>query len=156
MKKKILTAYLCLCLISVVAGVPFLLHFYWLDGIEYNRVITMTQGVDSLNLQLEKTEYQKGEMVYGYTSFCNNRDVYGQISWNLLNEMVVTFAPNPLKRLPIGCYPETQDHLLKFEIKEIPKNASKGEHYFTGISCYTLPGDRQRCMEWKTQKFNVI
>lgn len=163
--------YDALVIIAIVIGIPFLVWFYFIDGIYLRPVVKFTQGVDPMNFKLEKTEYRRGEMVRGYTSVCKLRQATGHAQWNLVNDVIITYSANEERELPVGCYPWDQDgeatttsdgvatrtpKLLLFDIKEVPKDIEKGEHYFTGQATYTLNGGRQRRIDFKSETFNII
>jgi len=155
MIKEIHEHYILLTLfLVVVLGAPFLYFYYYVDGISVRPILTYTNGVDPLDLELVKTDYRRGEMVQYYVAFCKNRDAIGSTQWTLVNSQLVFFAPTEYREIPKGCHPDAG--VAVGDIVRIPDDARLGEHYFVGISTQVLPDGRVRKRELKTQKFNVI
>lgn len=106
---------------------------------------------DPLSIQLEKEVYERGEVVYGYTSFCKTRTSSGQIQWTLANERLITYSAHYSKNIPVGsCFND-----IKFPIERIPDDAVSGEHYFSAVITHNFTYGRKNEVELKTETFLV-
>lgn len=154
MIKEIHEHYILLTLfLVVVLGAPFLYFYYYVDGVTMRPILTYTNDVNPLDLQLVKNEYKRGELVQYYVAFCKNRSAIGSTQWTLVNSELVFFAPTDYRELTKGCYPEKGVSVS--DIVRLPHDAHLGEHYFVGVVTQVLPDGRVRKQELKTQKFNV-
>lgn len=140
----------------ITLGIPFLIFWYYIDGVYLFRPVIYTQGVNPKELKLVKKEYKRGEMVQFYTSFCKTREAKATIQWALINEMVNYYSPNVSTELPLGCYPQEQTRLSIQDLKEVPMKTSLGDHKFTGVITRELPGQRIIKEEIATETFQVI
>lgn len=143
--------------LAIIILCSLLIAFKALDGTKIRPVLTFTQGVNPANFPLEKYEYRAGETVYALTSFCKNRKAQGTTLWAIVNDRIDFYSPKlPDRELPVGCYPENQDRLVKFEVEKLSENIGLGEHYFIGSSTLILPNGKKIKVYYQTQKFNVI
>lgn len=140
----------------ILIGGSYLIYVDKIDGIYINKVYTYRSGIDPMALKTIKTEYLRGEMVQGYSSFCKTREAKTFSQWSLHNEKIVQFTESEIKYLPVGCYPSDANGFIKFDIHPIPDDAEAGEHVFVGTVINELPDGRIRTYQFKTTPFNVI
>jgi hypothetical protein len=149
--------------ITVLTFALFAFSFYFWGIDPVIRPVLEFRHYDQQNIQLTKSTYEPGEMVYGYASFCKKRKASGTTQWTLANEKLVVFTPNSISQVPAGsCYPEVEYNengepkFFIFPIKQIPLDAINGEHYFVGVTDHMLSLGRKTQQSFKTETFQVI
>lgn len=141
-----------------IASILFLSWFYFIDGHILNKPITFTNGVDQMNLKVDKEVYQIGDTPQLYSSFCVNRLIYTSVtSWTLIDHQIVNFSPKPFSgnpRIPTGCY--GQEFPVKYTLEKIPITIEKTcNAYFTGVGTVTISGNRKIKIPYKTETFCI-
>lgn len=145
--------------VAVIAvGLPFLFWFYYIDGWITNRPVTFMNGVNPMDLKLEKKTYYPGETPRFYSSFCKNREFMPSLQW-VLADGVLQYYPareGKVAAFPIGCYPKTGG-LILVPLEKIPEDHEKTcDAYFTGEGRLALGGNRNPIVyPYKTEKFCI-
>jgi len=128
---------------------------YYIADPKLRPVLKFQNGVDPLNIQLEKGVYRQGEMVRGYSSVCKVRKAKGATAWTLHNSKLVFFTTKEPRELPKGCFPE-DGGIITFDIERVPEDAIAEEHYFTGTTTQILWGNRTVETYYRTETFLVV
>jgi len=142
-------------LLVIILGSIFLSWYYFVDGKIINKPLEYINGVDPLNLQLEKDIYRVGETPEALTAFCKTRPSSGTVEWTLIDGQRVLYGEHERRSIPVGCYPESGEY-VRTEIEKIPVYIENTcDAYFVGVGKVTISGDRTVEYKYKTEKFCI-
>lgn len=102
-----------------------------IDGRLYNPVLEWGARSQGPTHNTTQQVYHPGEMVYARVLFNKQRNVSGDLQWQLINHIVRQFPVRP-GSLPIGVW----DHIVPVEI--IPNDIEPGDYYFAGTVKYKV------------------
>lgn len=144
----------------VLFGLLPVIHFNYLDGNIYNRVLTFNDGVDPLALVTTQEEYCPGDSVYVYNNFTKNRHVEVISTFWWISNGSISLAPRDLTltggQLPLGTYPRSGVGRISTYIHDIPYDAIPGLHLSLGLSKHRLESGQERAQEYKTLPYFVL
>lgn len=147
----------------VLFGVIPYVHYNYLDGEYYDRVLVFSGGVNPLHLETDKDEYCPTETIYVKNSFCKTRQVesFDTTWWMSNGELKQVRTSNSTNddvgKLPIGCYPANGlgEQFVYTRIHTIPENTHEGSYLSVGLTEHTLSGGRVRDQAYLTAPYYV-
>lgn len=142
-------------MLVILVGGSIALFMYFVDGVYVRPIVTYTNGVDPLNLVLEKHEYKLGEPVRYYVAFCKNREAQATVNWYLTNNIRIAYTPRE-GNAPVGCVPEGLGKIVA-QAPEIPMNTPVECGYrLEGNIVRDIGGGRLREQTVRTEEFCVV